>query len=131
MHIERRWILPCVLRRLTLQRFDLAKQGNGLGPAGTISEPLRQLPGAQPKTLYIVHDCGARCLLSGDRRSALEVRPESFEGLDEILSKRCDTLLIPLQFRRARQRDCGKNERRQQQEKGSEGFHRSLPDARA
>ena len=60
------------------------------------------------------NDCGPRRLLSGDRSSALEVRPASLEGLDEILSKRCDTLLIPLQFRRACQRDCGKNERRQQ-----------------
>jgi hypothetical protein len=41
MHIELRWILPGMLRRLNLQRFDLAKPGNGLGPAGTTREPLR------------------------------------------------------------------------------------------
>jgi len=48
MHIERRRIFPGVLHRLTLQRFDLAKQGNGLGPACTLREPLRQFLGAQP-----------------------------------------------------------------------------------
>jgi len=103
MHIERCWILAGKLSRPPMQRFDLAKQRDGLVPAGTIRELPRQFSGAQLQTPYDAHDFGARRLLSSDCGSALEVHPKSLDGLDEILSQRSDTLLIPLRFRRARQ----------------------------
>jgi hypothetical protein len=129
VHVERRWIQLGVMRCLTLQRFDLAKQGNRFVPACTTREPLRQLPGPRPEALHVVHDCGARFLLPGHWRSASEIRSERLEGLDEILSKRCDTLLIPFQLCRVRRRDCEEHERCHEQEKRRKRLHRRLPDA--
>ena len=66
MQLELRWIFPGILRRLFPQRFYIAKQRSGLGPACTTREALRQLLGAQGQTLCVVNDRGARRRLFGD-----------------------------------------------------------------